>query len=107
MKPGLKIGEMFNIIEAFLDGRGFGDRLRARLPHGNLGHHIGVDLHEKPWLRPGCDVVLQPGMVMCLEPKLWLPGEYYIRVEDMVLITEEGAESLTVFDRRLFELPLA
>ncbi len=107
MKPGrLALGELFGVIEEALDERGYGDRLRARLPEGNLGHQIGVDLHENPWLRRGCDVMLKPGMVMAIEPKLWLPGEYYLRVEDIVLITDEGAESLTAFDREMFELPL-
>lgn len=107
MKPGqMAIGQMFGMLEAAMDRMGYGDRLRARLKDGTLGHHIGVDLHENPWLRPGCDTVLQPGMVMALEPKAWLPGEYYLRVEDIVLITEDGAEFLTTFDRELFELPV-
>lgn len=107
MKPGtIKLGQLFGMLEAFLDERGYGDRLRARLPHGGLGHQIGVDLHENPRVHRGNGFILKPGMVMCLEPKLWLPGEYYLRVEDMVLVTETGAESLTNFDRDLFELPV-
>lgn len=104
MKPGLKISEMYSILIAKLDKLGYGDRLRARLPDGTLGHQIGVDLHENPWIRPTSEGVLKPGMVMCIEPKVWLPGEYYLRVEDMVLVTESGAESLTKFDRKLFGL---
>jgi Xaa-Pro aminopeptidase len=42
--------------------------------------------------------------VMCLEPKLWHAGEYYLRVEDMVLVKQDGAEFLTNFDRELFQL---
>jgi Xaa-Pro aminopeptidase len=105
MKPGIRLGELFGMLEAYLDRRGLGERLRARVSDGTLGHQIGVDLHENPWVRRGCNLVLQPGMVMAIEPKLWLPGEYYLRVEDMVLITEDAAESLTQFDRQLFELP--
>ncbi|KAF0193865.1 MAG: peptidase M24 [Bacillota bacterium] len=104
MKPGLRIAEMYRILITKLDELGYGDRLRARLPDGTLGHQIGVDLHENPWIRPTSEGVLKAGMVMCIEPKVWLPGEYYLRVEDMVLITESGAESLTKFDRQLFEL---
>jgi Xaa-Pro aminopeptidase len=107
MGPGrLALGELFGVIEWALDDRGYGDRLRARLPEGNVGHQIGVDLHENPWLRRGSEVMLQPGMVMAIEPKVWLAGEYYLRVEDIVLITESGAESLTQYDRELFELPV-
>lgn len=106
MRPGeTNLGQMFGILEAAVDRLGYGDRLRARLKDGTLGHQIGVDLHENPWIRPTTDVVLKPGMVMAIEPKLWLPGEYYLRVEDIVLVTETGAESLTGFDRATFELP--
>ena len=104
MRPGMRIGDMPAVVLAKLDELGFGDRFRARVPDGTLGHQIGVDLHENPWLKPPCDAVLKPGMVMCIEPKLWLPGEYYLRVEDMVVVTENGAESLTNFDRNLFAL---
>ncbi|MGI6642908.1 MAG: M24 family metallopeptidase [Bacillota bacterium] len=100
------LGEMFGMLESIMDQLGYGDRLRARLTDGTLGHQIGVDVHENPWIRPTTNAVLRPGMVMAIEPKVWLPGEYYLRVEDIVLITENGAEFLTSFDRALFELAL-
>ncbi len=107
LKPGkTNMGEMFGMLESVMDRLGYGDRLRARLSDGTLGHQIGVDVHENPWIRPTADTILKPGMVMAIEPKVWLPGEYYLRVEDIVLITEDGAEFLTSFDRELFELPL-
>jgi Xaa-Pro aminopeptidase len=106
LRPGMRISQLYGILEAFLDEHGYGDRLRARLPDGTLGHQIGVGLHEDPWLRPTSERQLQPGMVMAIEPKLWFPGEYYLRVEDIVVITENGAEALTKFDRETFELPL-
>ena len=56
------------------------------------------------WLTPDSNVVLEEGMVMAIEPKLWHAGEYYMRVEDMVLIGRDKAEFLTTFDRELFEL---
>ena len=55
-------------------------------------------------LNNGVDYVLQPGMVFCSEPKMFFMNECYMRVEDMVLITETGAESLTKFSRELFEV---
>jgi len=107
MKPGqLLLSELFDVAEEALDQRGYGDRLRARLPERSLGHQIGVDLHENPRLQPESDVTLQPGMVMAVEPKLWLPGEYYLRVEDIVLITNDEPEILTNYDRDTFELPV-
>ena len=100
----MRVCDLFDSIEASLDRDGYGDYLRARLPQRSVGHQIGVEVHEPPWLKPGNRHLLQEGMVMCLEPKLWRDGEYYLRVEDMVLIHGDRAEFLTTFDRELFEL---
>jgi Xaa-Pro aminopeptidase len=69
-----------------------------------MGHQIGINVHEQPWINKDEMEPLKAGMVMCLEPKIWLPGECYVRVEDMVLITETGAESLTKYSRTEFEI---
>jgi Xaa-Pro aminopeptidase len=100
----LKTNEVFPSIEAVLDREGYGDYLRARLPNGMVGHQIGVEVHEDPWLRPENRAELVDGMVFCVEPKLWHRGEYYLRVEDMVLIKNGKAESLTTYDRERFTL---
>jgi Xaa-Pro aminopeptidase len=100
----MKVCEIFDNIEAYLDHEGYGDYLRARLPQRSVGHQIGIEVHEPPWLKPGNDHVLKDGMGMCLEPKLWHDGDYYLRVEDMVLIHKNRAEFITNFDRELFEL---
>jgi Xaa-Pro aminopeptidase len=91
-------------LEKTLDRLGYGDYLRARLPMRNLGHNIGVEVHEPPWLSPEYDENLCKGMVMALEPKLWHAGEYYLRVEDIVLVGSKKTEFLTGFDRGLFQL---
>jgi len=97
--------DVYPAIEERLDGFGFGDRMRVRLEREKImGHQIGTEVHENPWLRPDFEEPLRAGMVMCIEPKLWLPGEYYLRLEEMVHITETGAEFLTNFDRELFVL---
>ena len=101
---GMRACDVFPSIEQALDREGYGDYLRARLPHGSVGHQIGVEVHEPPWLKPENEHTLKANMVMCLEPKLWHAGEYYLRVEDMVLVKEDGAEFLTNFDRQLFQL---
>jgi Xaa-Pro aminopeptidase len=100
----MRVCDVFPIIEGFLDKDGYGDHLRARLSDGTVGHQIGVEVHENPWLKPDNMQELQEGMVMCLEPKLWKAGEYYLRVEDMVLIHKNRAEFLTNYDREQFQL---
>ncbi|MBN2333958.1 aminopeptidase P family protein [Candidatus Bathyarchaeota archaeon] len=99
-----KVNEVFPSIEKVLDREGYGDYLRARLPDGMVGHQIGVEVHEDPWLKPGNSQELVDGMVFCVEPKLWHSGEYYLRVEDMVLIVNGGAEFLSTYDRERFKL---
>ncbi|HWQ07844.1 MAG TPA: Xaa-Pro peptidase family protein [Holophaga sp.] len=101
----MRADEVYPAIERHLDTDGFGDRMRARLAMGQvMGHQIGTEVHENPWLRPGSGELLREGMVLCVEPKLWLPGEYYLRLEEMVLVGKDGGEFLTSFDRELFVL---
>lgn len=105
MRAGITaVRELFPTVERVLDDLGFGDYLRARLPDGMLGHYIGIEVHEYPWLIPACEETLEADTVMALEPKLWHDGEYYLRVEDVVLVGEAGAEILTRFDRDMFQL---
>lgn len=99
-----KVNEIFPFIEKICDREGYGDYLRNRHPDGVIGHQIGVEVHEDPWLKPSSHHELEDGMVFCVEPKLWSKGEYYLRVEDMVLIKNGKAESLTLYDRERFIL---
>ena len=99
-----RVDQIFDHIEKVCDREGYKDRLLERLPNRMVGHQIGIEVHEDPWLKPGSTQELVDGMVFCVEPKLWHKGEYYLRVEDMVLIKNGKAESLTTFDRELFQL---
>jgi len=107
IRPGMRIGDCFKALYASMEADGYGRFLR-RSPEdiAIMGHQIGIDTHERPWIHDLQDAVFEPGMVMCIEPKLWWPGKCYLRCEDMVAIHENGAEFLTTFDRELFELPV-
>ena len=99
-----RVDQIFDHIEMVCEREGYKDRLLERLPDRMVGHQIGIEVHEDPWLKPGQDQELVDGMVFCVEPKLWHKGEYYLRVEDMILIKNGKAESLTKYDRELFQL---
>ncbi|HUF01742.1 MAG TPA: Xaa-Pro peptidase family protein [Gaiellaceae bacterium] len=68
--------------------------------HG-LGHGVGLQIHEGPVLRPESTDVLEPGNVVSVEPGIYLPGKVGVRIEDLVLVTPEGAERLTQFTKEL------
>ena len=100
----MKVCQVFPILEKTLDRFGYGDYLRTRLPNKNLGHNIGVEVHEPPWLSPEYNELIHKDMVLAVEPKLWHAGQYYLRVEDIVLVGSKRSKLLTSFDRELFQL---
>lgn len=106
--PGVtKFGELYGFICDKVEELSYYDYLRFKRDEtGGNGHHIGSEVHELPFLVPGDDLVLEPGMIFCSEPKMFFKNEGYMRVEDMILVTEDGAEFLTNFPRDLFEIEL-
>ena len=71
--------------------------------HG-LGHGLGLQVHEAPSVRPNADAVLQVGMVLTVEPGVYLPGWGGVRIEDDVHLGAAGAQVLTRFTRELIEI---
>lgn len=98
-----KVSELYGFILEEVTRLGYQDYLRFK-DTGSLGHQIGIDCHEFPMLNFQEHAILKPGMVFCSEPKMWFENECYMRVEDMILITDEKAVFLTNFNRSLFEL---
>ena len=71
---------------------GFGEGYAA-FTH-RLGHGIGLQVHEEPYLRKDNPMVLQPGMTMSNEPGIYLPGTLGVRLEDIVAVTDGAPEGL-------------
>lgn len=62
---------------------------------------MGLDVHEAPWLRRRSDEVLQAGNVVTVEPGVYLAGRFGVRIEDLLAVTEDGAEILTSVSKKL------
>jgi len=90
IRPGARCGDVDAVARAVVTEAGFGDADRY-FTH-RLGHGIGLEVHEPPYLVGGSDVVLAPGMTMSNEPGIYVPGAFGIRLEDIVLVTETGAD---------------
>ena len=71
--------------------------------HG-LGHSVGLFIHEEPRLSPGCHTVLGPGVMMTVEPGIYLAGKFGVRIEDLVIVRENGIENLTKSPKNLIVL---
>ncbi len=63
------------------------------------GHGLGLSGHEPPYLMAGSDVVLRAGMVHSIEPGIYLPGEFGVRLEEIVYVTEDGCRRFSALGR--------
>jgi Xaa-Pro aminopeptidase len=70
----------------------------------STGHGVGLEIHETPRLERGQQEVLQPGMVVTIEPGVYIPGRGGVRIEDMVVVRDSGCEILTPAPKALMEL---
>ncbi len=94
--PGVPCQEVDRAARAAIEKAGFGQYFTHR-----TGHGLGMEVHEGPYIRAGNTELLQPGNVHTVEPGVYLPGVGGVRIEDDVLITADGAESLTSLPRDL------
>jgi Xaa-Pro aminopeptidase len=99
IRPGVVAQDVDNVARSYIAKAGFGQRFR----HG-LGHGLGLEVHESPRLAVNHPTVLRPGMVVTVEPGIYLPGWGGIRIEDDVLVTRSGHEVLTHVPKRLEDL---
>jgi Xaa-Pro aminopeptidase len=96
IRPGVLLSEVDAVARGVIDAAGFG----KRFGHG-LGHGFGLEIHEQPRLAPGQDRPLQRGMVVTVEPGIYLPGWGGVRIEDDVLVTRDGHEVLSSLPKEL------
>ena len=90
VRPGASVGEVDAAARKVLRKAGLG-----RYFTHSTGHGVGLEIHEAPRVAAGQKEVLQPGMVITIEPGVYFPGKWGVRIEDMVAVTEGGCEVLT------------
>jgi Xaa-Pro aminopeptidase len=96
LKPGVSCLEADKAARDYIERMGYGECFG----HG-LGHGVGLLIHEAPTLSPRGTEILAPGMVVTIEPGIYLPGLGGVRIEDMVVITENGSLNLTSSPKEL------
>jgi Xaa-Pro dipeptidase len=89
-KPGVACERVDAAARKIIDDAGYGKYFTHR-----LGHGIGLEGHEAPYFARGNQTILQPGMTLTVEPGIYIPGEFGVRLEDDIVITENGCELLT------------
>jgi Xaa-Pro aminopeptidase len=90
VRPGVSVGEVDGAARKVLRKRGLG-----RYFTHSTGHGVGLEIHEAPRVAAGQKAVLQPGMVITIEPGVYFPGKWGVRIEDMVTVTARGCDVLT------------
>jgi len=96
IRPGIPMQEIDQTARRIITEAGYGPYFTHR-----TGHGLGIEVHEEPYLAPGNQQLLEEGMVVSVEPGIYLPGQFGIRIEDIVVVTASGAERLNHFPRHL------
>ena len=99
VRPGVTAESVDAAARDHIAAAGYGDYFVHR-----TGHGIGLEEHEEPYIVAGNETVLEPGMCFSIEPGIYLPGRHGARIEDIVVVTDDGVERLDTIDRELVVL---
>jgi len=95
-QPGNLLGDVDKAARSVIEKYGYGDYFTHR-----TGHGIGIDIHEGDSANKGVKIPIKPGMVFSIEPGIYFPGRFGVRIENLVAIGEKGPEALHAFPREL------
>lgn len=96
VKPGIKASEIDKICRDYIKAKGYEQYFTHSTGHG-VG--VGVEIHEFPSISTKSDTILQPGMVITVEPGIYIPDLGGVRIEDDILVTDTGYYQLTKSER--------
>lgn len=96
VRPGIPLKEVDRAARKVIEDGGYGPQFIHR-----TGHGIGLEVHEFPDVSATSEVIAKPGMIFSVEPGIYLPGKFGVRVEDLVVVTENGCETLNAAPREL------
>jgi Xaa-Pro aminopeptidase len=99
VRPGLPCARLDGVAREIIMKAGYGDNFG----HG-LGHGVGMIVHDKPVLSPQSNDILEPGMVITIEPGIYIPNWGGVRIEDNILVTANGGQILSRLSKDLLEL---
>ncbi|WP_129407881.1 M24 family metallopeptidase [Marinitoga lauensis] len=98
-KSGMRYGDLDKVARNIIAEGGYGEYFTH-----SLGHGLGLEVHENPRVSKNSELISMVGDIITIEPGIYLPGELGVRIEDDVLITNDGCEVLTSFDKKLIIL---
>ena len=96
MRPAVECQEIDRAARRVITDAGYGERFIHR-----TGHGIGLTTHEPPYMVEGETRPLEPGMCFSIEPGIYLPDRFGVRIEDIVTVTEDGARRLNTSPREM------
>ena len=96
IKAGMTCHDVDALAREYIKSNGYGENFGH-----SFGHGVGVDIHEDPRVGSGSETVLKPGMVITAEPGIYLPGLGGVRIEDMLVVKEDGVTDITSYDKKL------
>ena len=96
VKSGISGDELDKIARDVINDAGYGEFFGH-----SLGHGVGMEIHEAPTASPSCKNILENGMIVTVEPGIYLPDEFGVRIEDFVVVTDDGCKNLTLSPKKL------